>query len=162
MIQVFITGGTLDKDYDEISGTLTFPGTCVPDMFTQGRVDVPLRYEMLMQKDSLELTDQDRALICKACAQTEATQILITHGTDTMVESAQALAAVPALKHKTIILTGAMRPHRLGRSDALFNLGSALMAVQLAQSGVWIAMQGRLFPHHQVQKNRQLGRFEAH
>ncbi len=160
MIQLFITGGTLDKDYEPLSGQLIFPQTCVSDMLVQGNCTAVISTRVLMQKDSLEMNDQDRAHILQACTETSSQCIVITHGTDTMTATAQVLDSCPELQHKTIVLTGAMRPHRLGRSDALFNLGAALMAVQLAEKGVWIAMNGQLFPAAQVKKNRQLGRFE--
>ncbi len=158
MIHLLITGGTLDKDYDAITGELTFPGTCVPAMLEQARSTVALESTVLMQKDSLEMGDHDRAQILHACRQSPHERIVITHGTDTMTETARHLAT--AGLHKVIVLTGAMRPHRLGRSDALFNLGAAIMAAQLAPVGVWIAMNGQLLPANQAQKNRQLGRFE--
>ncbi len=158
MIQLFITGGTLDKDYDPMSGELIFPDSCVPQMLQQANSTLEITIDVLMQKDSLEMTTADRKSIIQACQDTPLTHIVITHGTDTMVETAQALAQ--ARLNKTIVLTGAMRPHRLGQSDALFNLGAALMAVQLAEKGTWIAMNGQLFPAARAQKNRQLGRFE--
>ncbi|SIN94294.1 L-asparaginase [Sulfurivirga caldicuralii] len=161
MIGLIITGGTLDKDYDAVSGELVFPGTCVPDMLQQGRVSHPVQLQVILQKDSLELTDMDRQRIADACAKHPARQLVITHGTDTMVETARVLAQDVRLHDKTLVLTGAMRPFRLGKSDALFNLGAALMAVQLATPGVWISMQGELFPWHGVRKDRTAGRFVA-
>jgi len=158
MIHLLITGGTLDKDYDPIDGTLTFPGSCVPAMLEQARCTVALESTVLMQKDSLEMDKTDRAHILQACQYSPHERIIITHGTDTMVETGRVLAA--AGLDKVIVLTGAMRPHRLGCSDALFNLGAAIMAVQLAPKGVWIAMNGQILPAAHAQKNRQLGRFE--
>jgi L-asparaginase len=158
MIHLLITGGTLDKDYDPIRGELTFPGSCVPAMLEQAYSTVSIETTVLMQKDSLQMCDADRAQILQACQHTPCERIVITHGTDTMVETAQVLA--DAKLDKVVVLTGAMRPHRLGDSDALFNLGAAIMAVQLAPPGVWIAMNGQLLPAEQTQKNRQLGRFE--
>ncbi len=158
MIHLLITGGTLDKDYDPISGELIFPGSCVPEMLEQARSRVPVEKTVLMQKDSLEMTDVDRQRILQACQNSPHERIVITHGTDTMTETARVL--MEAALDKVIVLTGAMRPHRLGRSDALFNLGSAIMAAQLAPKGVWIAMNGQVLPAARAQKNRQLGRFE--
>jgi len=158
-VGLIITGGTLDKDYDPITGELTFPGSCVPEMLAQARVTVPLTTTVLMQKDSLEMNTADRRALCDACAAHAAHRLVITHGTDTMVESAHALAQDARLKEKTIVLTGAMRPFRLGRSDALFNVGAAIMAAQLATSGVWVAMQGALYPWHGVRKDRAAGYF---
>ncbi|HIQ39876.1 MAG TPA: asparaginase [Sulfurivirga caldicuralii] len=158
MIHLLITGGTLDKDYDPIGGELTFPGSCVPGMLEQARCTVALESTVLMQKDSLEMDDADRAQILQACQHSPHQHIVITHGTDTLVKTGRVLAE--ARLDKVIVLTGAMRPHRLGRSDALFNLGAAMMAVQLAAKGVWVAMNGQLLPVAQTQKNRRLGRFE--
>ena len=158
-IQLFITGGTLDKQYQETSGELIFPVTHIPIMLQEANATLAIETTVLMQKDSLEITEEDRELICQACIDSSQQKIVITHGTDTMVNTALALNTLPDLKHKTIVLTGAMRPFMLGHSDASFNIGSALMAVQLASVGVYIAMNGRLFSANQVQKNRQLGLF---
>jgi len=158
-IQLFITGGTLDKQYQETTGELIFPNTHLPIMLQEANSTLAIETVVLMQKDSLDITDADREKICQACIDTPQQTIVITHGTDTMVNTALALSKHQALKHKTIVLTGAMRPFMLGHSDASFNLGSALMAVQLAQPGVYIAMNGQLFCAHKVQKNRQLGLF---
>ncbi|WP_294948424.1 asparaginase domain-containing protein, partial [Sulfurivirga sp.] len=157
MIHLLITGGTLDKDYDALSGELTFPGTIVPHMLERARVTLPVTTTVLMQKDSLEMTDADRLRIAEAAEASEHERLVITHGTDTMTETGRLLSTRPVLKKKTIVLTGAMRPHRLGHSDALFNLGAALMAAQLAQPGVWIAMNGRLLPATTAQKDRSRG-----
>ena len=157
MIHLLITGGTLDKDYDPITGELAFPGTTVPDMLAQARVTVPVETTVLMQKDSLDMDDNDRQTILRACQSSPCERIVITHGTDTMVETGRVL--VEAALDKIIVLTGAMRPHRLGHSDALFNLGGALMAAQWAPVGVWIAMNGRLLPAGRAHKERQRGVF---
>ncbi len=159
MIGLIITGGTLDKDYDPITGALTFPGTCVPAMLEQARSTLTVDTHVLMQKDSLDMTDTDRHAIAEACANHPAQRLVITHGTDTMVDTAITLAQDARLQAKTILLTGAMRPFRLGKSDALFNLGAALMAVQLAERGVWIAMNGRLLPATTATKDRSRGVF---
>lgn len=158
-IQLFITGGTLDKQYQETTGELIFPNTHLPIMLQEANATLAIETTVLMQKDSLEITKDERIQICQACIDTSQQKIVITHGTDTMVNTATVLSQYPELNNKTIILTGAMRPFMLGHSDASFNLGSALMAVQLASSGIYITMNGQLFQANQVQKNRQLGLF---
>ncbi|WP_127470914.1 asparaginase domain-containing protein [Thiomicrorhabdus aquaedulcis] len=161
-LQLFITGGTLDKEYDALSGELIFSSTVVPDLLKEANCTLASDVQVLMQKDSLHMTDEDRAIICQACLNASAQHIVITHGTDTMVQTALALLTAFAADdlQKTIVLTGAMRPFQLGRSDASFNLGSALMAAQTAPFGVYIVMNGRLFNAQSVQKNRALGVFE--
>jgi len=159
-IKIIITGGTLDKDYNTLTGELYFPKTHLPQLLSQANLTLPIQTQVVLQKDSLEMNDADRQSIAQACEDTKEQKIIITHGTDTMQLTAQTLNNHSALKHKTIILTGAMRPFKLGESDAAFNIGSAIMAVQLAQPGVYIAMNGQLFPAGQVQKNRQQGIFE--
>jgi len=158
-IQLLITGGTIDKDYQTTSGELLFSETHLPQILEEASCTVPVRTETLMLKDSLEMSDTDREVILGACCESRTQKIIITHGTDTMVETALKLSESENLQNKTIILTGAMRPFRLGRSDASFNMGSALMAVQLAQAGVYIVMNGQLFSAQQVQKDRQNGIF---
>jgi L-asparaginase len=161
MIRIFVTGGTFDKNYDEIHGRLTFGDTHLPEMLTLGRSRVPVSIRTLMMIDSLDMTDADRDLIVRNCAQCEESRIVITHGTDTMVETAAALARDPANSAKTIVLTGAMIPYAFGSSDGLFNLGSALSFAQVLPSGVYIAMNGQHFRWDAVRKNRQAGVFEA-
>jgi len=159
MIRIFVTGGTFDKKYDEIRGRLSFGDTHLAEMLRLGRSRVPVSVRTLMMVDSLEMTDADRELIVRNCAQCDETCIVITHGTDTMVETATALAqGVPG---KTIVLTGAMIPYAFGSSDGLFNLGSALSFAQVLPSGVYIAMNGQHFPWDRVRKNRGSGVFEA-
>lgn len=160
-ILLLITGGTLDKEYDPISGELSFPSSALPDLLNEARSTLSIEQKVLMQKDSLQMTDQDRQQIEQACLTAKQNHILITHGTDTMVETAQVLQNCDDLKGKTIVLLGAMRPYRLGGSDAAFNVGAACMAVQLAAPGVYICMNGRLFNAASVRKNRQFGVFEA-
>src|SRR5918999_5178036 len=144
MIRIFITGGTFDKTYDEIRGRLAFADTHLPEMLKLGRSHVDVSIRTLMMIDSLEMTDADRELIVRNCAQCPETRIVITHGTDTMVETAAAIAReVPG---KTVVLTGAMIPYAFGSSDGLFNLGSALSFAQVLPAGVYIAMNGRSFP----------------
>ena len=159
MIRIFVTGGTFDKTYDEIKGRLSFAETHLPEMLRLGRSRVDVAVRTLMMIDSLEMTDTDRELIVRTCQQCDESHIVITHGTDTMVETAAALArGVPG---KTVVLTGAMIPYAFGSSDGLFNLGSALSLVQVLQPGIYIAMNGRHFQWNEVRKNRETGVFEA-
>jgi L-asparaginase len=158
MIRLLVTGGTFDKDYDEINGTLFFKETHVEEMLRLGRSSVPVTVETVMLIDSLQMTDQDRLAVARRCQDCPESAIVITHGTDTMVETAAVLARnVPT---KTIVLTGAMVPYAFGSSDGLFNLGSALSFVQLLPAGVYIAMNGTHFRWDRVRKNRERGTFE--
>jgi L-asparaginase len=160
-VRLFVTGGTFDKAYNELDGTLFFEDTHLPEMLRLGRCRLELSIRTLMMIDSLDMTDADRALIVEQCRTAAERRIVITHGTDTMVETARALAAAfPLDGHKTIVLTGAMVPYAFGSSDGLFNLGSALSFVQLLPAGVYVAMNGRCFPSDRVQKNRETGVFE--
>lgn len=160
MIQVFITGGTFDKDYNYINGELFFKDTHLPAMFKRGRCTLDTDVKTLMMVDSMEMTDADREIIAHNCKRTPATQILITHGTDRMVETA-AYLAVREIEGKTIVLTGAMIPYAFGTSsDGFFNLGSALAFVQTLPPGVYVAMNGRYFPWNGVRKNTGTGFFE--
>ena len=157
-VRVFVTGGTFDKDYNELSGTLFFLHTHVPEMLRLGRCEVDVDVETLMMVDSLDMTEAQRARIVEACRSCAEKCIVITHGTDTMVETAQAIAA--GVEGKTVVLTGAMVPYAFGSSDGLFNLGSALSFVQALPPGVYIAMNGRSFAWDNVRKNRDVGVFE--
>lgn len=157
-IRIFITGGTFDKEYDEITGQLFFKETHLPEMLKLGRCRVSVDIRTLMMIDSLQMKDMDRELIAQHCIRSEASRIVITHGTDTMVETAQLLAQ--KVKDKTIVITGAMIPYKFGSSDGLFNLGSALAFVQTLPFGVYVAMNGRWFNHNNVWKNKQTGIFE--
>jgi L-asparaginase len=158
-IRVFITGGTFDKAYDEISGRLSFGDTHIHEMLRLGRCHLDLVVRTLMMVDSLELSDADRRLILENCRSAGEEQIVITHGTDTMADTARVLGE--ARLAKTIVLTGAMVPYAFGSSDGLFNLGSALSFVQALPHGVYLAMNGRWFAWDNVVKNRQLGIFET-
>ena len=158
-IRLFVTGGTFDKEYDEISGTLFFEDTHLAQMLELGRCRVDVRVRTLMMIDSLEMTDADRELIAHNCAEAPEPHIVITHGTDTIVDTAGVLAA--KVEGKTIVLTGAMIPIAFGSSDGLFNLGGAITAVQVLPPGVYITMNGRIFPWDNVRKNRDAGVFEA-
>lgn len=157
-IKIFITGGTFDKEYDEISGQLYFKDTHLPQMLKMGRCRLDIDYRMLMMIDSLHMQSEDRALIAEQCKKAGERQIVITHGTDTMVETARLLGE--QITDKTIVLTGAMIPYAFGSSDGLFNLGSALSFVQTLPPGVYIAMNGRVFRWDNVRKNKELGIFE--
>lgn len=163
-IRIFVTGGTFDKEYDEINGTLLFKESHMLELLQLGRCQLSCEITVLMLKDSLDMTDADRADIVEHCRNARENCIVITHGTDTMTHTARELAA--ALQHqtmqrKTIVLTGAMIPYAFGSSDGLFNLGSALSFVQTLPAGVYIAMNGRYFDWDNVRKNRELGRFET-
>lgn len=157
-IRIFITGGTFDKEYNELNGELYFKDTHMSELLEKGRNKVPVEIRTLMMVDSLEMSEQDRELIAHQCNQCEEKQIVITHGTDTMSETAKVLAE--KVKDKTIVLTGAMIPIKFGSSDGLFNLGSAIAFAQSLPNGVYIAMNGRYFYWDNVRKNKQTGVFE--
>ncbi len=157
-IRLFVTGGTFDKEYDEINGRLFFEDTHLPQMLELGRCRVDLHVRTLMMIDSLEMTDADRELIAHNCAEAPERALVLTHGTDTMVETARVLAE--KVQGKTIVLTGAMIPIAFGSSDGLFNLGGAITAVQVLPPGVFISMNGRVFAWDRVRKNRSTGVFE--
>jgi L-asparaginase len=159
-IRIVVTGGTFDKEYDERSGRLYFLQTHVPEMLERGRSRLDVVVETAMMVDSLDLDDTGRNEIVARCRASAEPAIVVTHGTDTMVETARALAAA-RLPGKTIVLTGAMIPYAFGSSDGLFNLGSALSFVQVLPPGVYIAMNGRHFSWDGVRKNRESGTFEA-
>ncbi|MGB7762943.1 MAG: asparaginase domain-containing protein [Bryobacteraceae bacterium] len=158
-IRVFSTGGTFDKEYNELTGELFFQRTHLLDMLRLGRCHLDVAVESLMMVDSLEMTDGDRELIAERCQQVEESRIVITHGTDTMERTAAVLG--PRFAHKTIVLTGAMVPYTFGSSDGLFNLGTALAFAQTLAPGVYVAMNGRRFRWDEVRKNRELGIFES-
>lgn len=161
MIQIFVTGGTFDKAYDFISGGLHFKDSHVNEMLERGRCTVPTAVRTLMMVDSLEMTDDDRGVIAHNIAGSPHRQILVTHGTDTMVDTARYLAG-RELVGKTVVLTGAMIPYVVGTSsDGFFNLGSAVSFAQALPPGVYVVMNGQAFSHDKVRKNRQTGFFEA-
>ena len=157
-IRILVTGGTFDKDYNERTGQLLFKDTHLAEMLRLGRSRVQVSIRTVMMIDSLEMTDADRALIVQNCLQSPEDRIVITHGTDTMTETAAEIART--LIDKTVVLTGAMIPYAFGSSDGLFNLGSALSFVQILPPGVYIAMNGKCFSWNRVRKNRELGEFE--
>ena len=158
MIRIVVSGGTFDKTYDEINGRLSFGATHLPEMLRLGRSRVETTIETLMMIDSLDMTDADRARIVDSCARCPETRIVVTHGTDTMVETARAVAH--GVRDKTVVLTGAMVPYAFGSSDGLFNLGSALSFAEVLPPGVYIAMNGQHFIWDRVRKNRETGVFE--
>ena len=158
MIRIFVTGGTFDKTYDEIEGKLTFTDTHLNEMLRLGRCEVDVSVRTLMMVDSMAMTPEDRAIIVRNCATCEESRIVVTHGTDTMVETAAAIAA--GVPDKTVVITGAMVPYAFGSSDGLFNLGSALSFAQVLPPGVYVAMNGRHFAWDRVRKNRETGVFE--
>ena len=157
-IRILVTGGTFDKEYDERTGQLFFKDTHIAEMLTLGRSRVRTTIRTVMMIDSLEMTEADRDLIVQNCLQSDEIRIVITHGTDTMTETAAAIAQ--AVSGKTVVLTGAMIPYAFGSSDGLFNLGSALSFVQVLPPGVYISMNGKCLPWDRVRKNRERGEFE--
>jgi L-asparaginase len=158
-IRILVTGGTFDKEYDELTGRLFFKDTHLPEMLQRGRCRLDVTIETVMMIDSLELDDRGRAEIVGHCRNAAESCIVVTHGTDTMVETARALAEA-RLSTKTVVLTGAMIPYAFGSSDGLFNLGSALSFVQVLPPGVYVAMNGQHFAWDAVRKNRDTGVFE--
>jgi L-asparaginase len=158
VIAIFVTGGTFDKTYDEIRGRLSFGDTHLPEMLRLGRSRVEVSIRTLMMIDSLEMTEADRELIVTSCRDCAESRIVVTHGTDTMVETAAAIAR--GVTGKTVVLTGAMIPYAFGSSDGLFNLGSALSFAEVLPHGVYVAMNGQHFPWDGVRKNRETGYFE--
>ena len=159
MICILVTGGTFDKEYDELRGRLFFKDTHVHEMLAKGRSRVPVSIRTLMMIDSLDMTEADRAQIVEECRQADVDRLVVTHGTDTMVETARAVAEAN-LAGKTIVFTGAMIPYAFGSSDGLFNLGSALSFAQVLPPGVYVAMNGEHFRWNEVRKNRDAGVFE--
>jgi len=157
-VTIFVTGGTFDKEYNELNGELFFKDTHLPEILKIGRCRVELEIRTLMMIDSLDMTDEDRKIIADNCKKTPSKSIVVTHGTDTMVETAAVLAK--EVKGKTVVLTGAMVPYKFGSSDGLFNFGSALAFAEALPPGVYIAMNGRYFLWNAVRKNKQIGEFE--
>lgn len=161
MIQILATGGTFDKEYNYLTGELYFKDSHLKDMMTRGRSIVPFDVKTLMMVDSLEMTDTDREIIAHNCRRSKYDDIIITHGTDRLVETAKYLAN-EAIEGKTIVLMGAMIPYAFGSSsDGFFNLGSAVAFAQVLEPGVYVAMNGRYFNWDNVRKNTQTGFFES-
>jgi len=157
-IRLLVTGGTFDKEYNELDGTLYFKDTHVREMLARGRCRIELDVRTLMMIDSLEMTDGDRELILQSCLAPGGDRVVITHGTDTMAETARYLGE--RVKDRTIVLTGAMVPYTFGSSDGLFNLGSALAFTQTLPHGVFVVMNGRFFDWNNVRKDKASGAFE--
>ena len=157
-IRIFVTGGTFDKEYNELTGQLFFKETHLPEMLQRSRSTLDVTVRTLMMIDSLNMSDEDRNLIAHQCRAADEDKIVITHGTDTMSVTARVLAE--KVPDKTIVLTGAMIPYKFGSSDGFFNLGSALAFAQILAPGVYVAMNGRYFAWDNVRKNRQTGQFE--
>ena len=157
-LRIIITGGTFDKDYDAIRGELTFVDSHLPEILRRIRLGMPVELQICQLIDSLQMSEGDRARVARACTDASESRIVVTHGTDTMVETALLLAK--ARLPKSIVLTGAMIPYALKGSDAVFNLGSAIAASQTMPHGVYVAMNGIVFPAHRVRKNRERGVFE--
>lgn len=157
-ILVLTTGGTIDKAYFDALSEYQIVESGIPAVLEQARVALPVRVMELMRKDSLELTDADRALIAAAVREAPEACVVITHGTDTMTDTAKALADIAG---KTIVLTGALSPARFAETDAPFNLGMAFATAQVAVPGVWIAMSGQVFDGLKVRKDRAAGKFVA-
>ena len=157
-IKIFITGGTFDKEYNELTGELYFKNSHMYELLELGRSRLDVDIETLMMVDSIEMSKTERNYIIQKCIEEPIQQIIITHGTDTMIKTARILAEADI--DKTIVLTGAMIPVRFGSSDGLFNMGSALSFVQVLSPGVYIAMNGQIFNQENVRKNKKLGIFE--
>lgn len=157
-IRIFITGGTFDKEYNELNGQLYFKDTHLNEMLKLGRSKAPVDVRTLMMIDSIDLLQEDRELIAMNCLKCDKNRIIITHGTDTMVETAKVIAE--KVKDKTIVLTGAMIPYKFGSSDGLFNLGASIAFVQILPPGVYISMNGRIFTWDNCRKNKKIGEFE--
>ncbi len=158
-VRVLVTGGTFDKEYDELTGKLFFRQTHLEEMLQLGRSRLPTQIEVVCMIDSLEMTNSHRELILKHCQECPEDKIIITHGTDTLEITARFLA--DAKLNKCIILTGAMIPYKFGSSDGLFNLGSALAFAQSLSDGVYVAMNGRCFDAYNVTKDKQSGEFKS-
>jgi L-asparaginase len=157
-IRLFVTGGTFDKEYNELTGQLFFKDSHINEILKLGRSRLDLSVRTLMLIDSLEMTETDRNIILESCQRCDENKIVITHGTDTMTETAKYLA--DKIPGKTVVITGAMIPYKFGSSDGLFNLGSALAFVQSLPAGIYIAMNGRYYDWNNCKKNKQTGFFE--
>jgi len=157
-IRVFVTGGTFDKEYNELTGKLYFKDSQLPEMLSLGRCKVDVEVRTLMMEDSLQMSEEDRNIIVENCVKCPMERIVVTHGTDTMEVTARMLG--PKIRDKTVVLTGAMVPYKFGSSDGLFNLGSAVAFAQTLTHGVYIAMNGRYFSWDNVRKNTKIGEFE--
>lgn len=157
-IKLLLTGGTIDKQYNELTGEFDYTETHIHEALKQGRCRADVDIEQLMLTDSLDMTDSQRQVVLNACVNAAEDRLVITHGTDTMAQTAELLGV--NIHNKVIVLTGAMVPYAFGESDALFNLGSAITAVQILDYGVYVAMNGKIFSWDNVTKNRALGEFQ--
>jgi L-asparaginase len=163
-IRIFVTGGTFDKEYNELTGELFFKKTHLDDMLRLGRCRLDVKVQTLLMIDSLEMTGEQRRMILRRCVRARERRIVITHGTDSMQDTAAVLGqgvTGKGIANKTIVLTGAMVPYTFGSSDGIFNLGTALAFVQTLAPGVYVSMNGKCFVWHSVRKNRKLGIFEV-
>ena len=160
MIQILITGGTFDKSYNHISGDLFFEKTHIPEMLERSKCRLNVDVKTLMMIDSLEMTKKDIEKIIDECKKTKSSRIVITHGTDTMVQTAQTIKEHTSSHDKVVVITGAMLPFSIKESDAMFNFGGALIAAQTSEPGIWISMNGRIFRSDDVAKNKRKGIFE--
>ena len=157
-IKIFTTGGSIDKFYSWQTSRFEIGEPQIQEIFKEANVNLKYTLEKLIKKDSLDFTKKDRCLIYQRIRKSREKFFVITHGTDTMVETAKFLSDIQG---KVIVLTGSMKPAKFKDSDAAFNVGTAIAAVQTLSPGVYIAMSGRVFPYHGVRKNRKLGRFES-
>lgn len=157
-LRLIATGGTFDKHYNELNGSLGFADSHLPQVIARTRMTIPVALEVLPLLDSLDMQDADRQRVLASCQAAPEKAIVIVHGTDTMRETAQVLGA--AALDKTIVLTGAMIPYEIANSDALFNLGVAVGVAQTLPAGVYVAMNGKVFTWNNVTKNRAAGVFE--
>ncbi len=157
-IHILTTGGTFDKIYHDALSEFTIGEPMAAELLQEAGVNLSYSVDSLLKKDSLELTDADRQMLCEHVNNSPHQHILIIHGTDTMTLSAQQLASIA---NKTVVFTGAMQPARMRKTDAPFNLGFAIGALQCLDSGIYIAMNGQIFNANNVQKNRQMSRFET-
>ncbi|AOY89713.1 asparaginase [Marinobacter salinus] len=157
MIQIFTTGGTIDKVYHDANSEFEIGHSLLPELLSESNIHEGYRFRELMRKDSLEIDDADRHVILQAAEACDCERIVITHGTDTMADTASVLSS---LKDKVIVLTGAMQPARMRRTDAVFNIGFAWASVQLLPPGVYLAMNGEVFEAGAVRKNLKAQRFE--
>jgi L-asparaginase len=160
-VRILATGGTFDKEYNELTGELFFKSTHIGDMLDLGRCRLEVEIDTIMMIDSLQMTAADREQILARCRAVPESRIVITHGTDTMAETAHVLGEGLDGASKTVVLTGAMVPYKFGSSDGMFNLGTALAFVQTLPPGVYVAMNGRCFPWDSVRKNKEKGIFEV-
>lgn len=158
-IRIIVTGGTFDKEYDELDGSLSFRRTHVPEMLKLGRCRLRVRVQALMMMDSLDMGPRHRERILQACRRAKESRLVVTHGTDSLAQTAALLGR--RLSGKTVVLTGAMVPYKFGSSDGLFNLGSALSFAQALPAGVYVAMNGKCFSWRGLRKDRYRGVFRG-